>query len=165
MLSRILPTPADTSQFESILRHWAGFLTPTSGRMVLTYTPCVDGSPYLGGVQAVYGEGKVLARVSWMLETDWLELEDDFGALAAAVGLVMGGMKRLYLQRPDTQEMREVMEASTRAAGYDAASKQEYLWGCLDPAVLSLKELVLAGLAGVECQSADGVAMLTQGGR
>lgn len=110
----------------------------------------------------MYGEGKVLARVTWMLETDWLELEDDFRALAAAAGLVVGSMKRLYLQRPDTQKMGEVMEESARAAGYDAASKQEYLWGCLDSATLSLKESVLAGLAGVECQSANGVAMLTQ---
>ena len=31
--------PADTPHFESILRHWAGFLTPISGHMVLTYTP------------------------------------------------------------------------------------------------------------------------------
>lgn len=110
----------------------------------------------------MYGDGKVLACVSWMLETDWLELEDDFRALAAAAGLVVGGMKRLYLQRPDTQEMGEVMEESARAAGYGAASKQEYLWGFLDPAALSLKESVLAGLAGMECQSANGVAILTQ---
>ena len=56
--------PSDASQHNSILRHWASFLTPTSGRMMITYCPCVGETPYLAGIQAMIGNGEVVTRIS-----------------------------------------------------------------------------------------------------
>lgn len=139
--------PPHSSQYTSILRHWTTFLTPTSGRMVVTFSPCDNDNPYLAGVQAVVGDGEVLTRMSWLLEAEWVELEDRFRALAREAGLVVERLERLVLQGADTIKMGEQMEDGARDAGYEL--KQDYLWDALEALAPEMKASTLAGLAAV----------------
>jgi len=52
------------SRHNSPLLNWASYLTPTTGRMVVTYTPTHELNPQLAGLQAIYDGKKVLARQS-----------------------------------------------------------------------------------------------------
>lgn len=134
--------PPDSSQCSSTLRHWTTFLTPSSGRMVVTFSPCDNNVPYLAGVQIVVGDGTVVGRMSWLLEAEWVELENRFRALAREAGVVVEGLKRLVLQGADTIEMGEQMGDGARDAGYEL--KQKYLWDALETWAPDMKASILA---------------------
>ena len=139
--------PPDSAQCISILRHWTTVLTPASGRMVVTFSPSVDELACLAGVQAVIGDGAILSRMSWILEADWVDFENQFRMLVREAGLVVEELARVGLQTGDTVDMGEEMAIGARESGYEL--KHDYLWDVMDSSATDIKASLLASIRGV----------------
>lgn len=50
--------------------------------MVVTYTPCDQDNTYLSGFQVVDESGNIVTRGRFLLESDWVRIEENFRALA-----------------------------------------------------------------------------------
>lgn len=73
--------------------------------------------PSLADFQATDGNGQILAKMQWISEEEWVELEDRLRALAGTVGLTVDRIERLTLHGDDTVDLIAKMSATADAAG------------------------------------------------
>lgn len=125
----------------------------------MTYTPFDSSPPPLAGIYALDGDGHILVRMKWMLESEWEQTEDNLRALANASGLHVEMIQRLSFSEIGVVDMGESMEVEARKAFAVTVDKE------LDNSEQSLKENILASLATDMTMSAAGEERLAELGR
>ncbi|KAF6238691.1 hypothetical protein HO173_003197 [Letharia columbiana] len=95
-------------QRAAILQHWATYLTPDTGRMILTLGMVAENpgevleyEAEIAGILVVHSIGQVLSRLNKMTEGDWIFGERVFEDLITATGLRMGAIRRVGFDRED----------------------------------------------------------------
>ena len=170
--------PIELFQAEAALRHWSAYLTPQTGRMVVTFCPSDTKNAHLAGVQCVFQGDQVMARVSFMLEDEWVQAERAFNDLASSVGLRVEGMQRVSFHGEVHTQIGDVMEERARLAfanttdkdlswvnadgTFTPAFKREYLMQSLEMTGNETRDTVLHMLDGIEGLGPRGQAMREQ---
>ena len=95
-----------TGQHVALLQHWATYLTPVTGRMVLTQGVFAQHAgekegEIAGAVLVKRGDGRVMMRIGVMMEAEWALGEQRLSNLIATSGLQQVVVRRVAFDEKD----------------------------------------------------------------
>ena len=95
-----------TERHVAVLQHWATYLTPGTGRMVLTHGVCVQHAgeevgEVAGAVFIRKDDGRVMMRIGVMMEAEWALGEQRLSNLIVTSGLRQVVVRRVAFDRED----------------------------------------------------------------
>ncbi|KAF6238682.1 hypothetical protein HO173_003188 [Letharia columbiana] len=121
---------------EEVLRHWANYKAPGSGRLMVSMSMEVHGSFEIARSVIVDEDGGITSRYHCMIESEWEHGEEAFRTLALSAGLHLSQVQRVGFSAEDSEQWEEIgadlddmLSLSTQSfedrGGYDLMSQMQ----------------------------------------